>query len=328
MFATFNLGALTPTVDPVSGLHVYVMNTLVSNPDTTGEALAVALMDSSAVPSVLSFYDIGGGTQNITAVGGPAIGATSTNIPGSGPQSIQFDNLGNRIDGAHTQGSAVCFAAGTWILAEDGLVAVEVLQQGQRVETLDAGLQEIRHVVSSEYRWPSYAKDVPDKPIRIPAHCFGPGAPGADLLVSPQHRVLLPGPDPALAPLAPAKALCGWRGIRQLKGKRRILYVHVILDEHHILNANGLACESFLAGPLAVRNVDVEPGRLFAPGQPRQDTPARPILTAKEARVHVRDAQGQWAQDPWGAPASEGGSNEPDVVTCVRSVPHLRVVER
>ncbi|MFT4999662.1 MAG: hypothetical protein ACI8YI_001825 [Paracoccaceae bacterium] len=82
---TFNLGDLTPVLDPDTGFYVYTMTTNVTLPDhTTGvnEAEAVALTDNTLTDPV-SFVDIGGGTTGIVATEGPAIGATSTTISGS-----------------------------------------------------------------------------------------------------------------------------------------------------------------------------------------------------------------------------------------------------
>ena len=87
------LSDLTPVLDATTGFYVYTFETITTDPDgANGNAEAIALVDNSLPDPVLSFFDIGGGTSSITAAAGtPAAGATSTNIPATSEESIQFD---------------------------------------------------------------------------------------------------------------------------------------------------------------------------------------------------------------------------------------------
>lgn len=301
--ATTNLSTLTPTLDPSSGLYVFVFEAEFSEGDNAASQIAeaVALTDSAAVPIVLDFYDIGGGTQNITALDGPANGATSENISGNAPgaQSIQFDNQGNRTDGNLSRGSAVCYCAKTELLTPEGPRAVGSLTPGTPVLTIDHGFQPVRLVSRSYHTWPAGQSDAADKPILIPMNSFGTGLPRADLVVPPQHRILLPDGPPKAAPLAPAKGLIGWRGIRRMRGAREVNYVHVILDRHEVLWANALPCESFFAGAVGVSILRDVTGCNLPKGRPRPDQPARAFWTVGETRRQRDELVKHWPSHLW-----------------------------
>ncbi|HEX9856889.1 MAG TPA: Hint domain-containing protein, partial [Paracoccaceae bacterium] len=91
--------------------------------------------------------------------------------------------------------------------------------------------------------------------VRIAAGAFGRGLPRADLLVSPQHRMLMtaPGQEPVLIP---AKALISRQGVRVMAGLRQVEYIHLIFDHHEVVFANGAASESFLPGKMALVALD------------------------------------------------------------------------
>lgn len=263
--ATVNLGTLTPVLDPDTGYYVYQFSTPVTSPDhilSGGEAEAVALTDvSTGGDGVISFYDIGGGTQDITATEGPAAGTTSSNIPGisGGTQSIQFDIYGNRVDGPLDQGSSIiCFAAGTRIETAIGPRAVERLTPGDLILTKDNGLQELRQVHMRRLSAAELRATPQFRPILLPRDCLAPGQPARDLRVSPQHRMLLDDPRFELyfdAPevLAPAKALVGRvPGVAITDGAAPVTYVHLVFDAHEIVFAEGAPSESFHPGTEAM----------------------------------------------------------------------------
>ncbi|MBJ3761422.1 Hint domain-containing protein [Maribius pontilimi] len=72
-----------------------------------------------------------------------------------------------------------------------------------------------------------------------------------DLLVSRQHGILLGERGFAraghLADCVP--------GIRIAQGKRAVSYHHLLLGRHHVIFAEGVACESFFPGMMAVRSL-------------------------------------------------------------------------
>lgn len=136
-----------------------------------------------------------------------------------------------------------CYLAGTRILTEAGEVPVEALRIGDRVVTLAlngprlAPIRWIGRRALDPRRHPSPAKVLP---IRIAAGALGAGVPHRDLRVSPDHALLVDGA------LVPAEMLLGLPGIRREPPSGPIQYLHVELDAHDVLLAEGAPAESYL----------------------------------------------------------------------------------
>ncbi len=151
-----------------------------------------------------------------------------------------------------------CYAPGTLIDTPDGPRTVESLRPSDLVNTLDHGPQPIRWTRSGEY--PLEEVDEDDKPVLIAADAFGNGMPKQDLIVSPQHRIFV-GSGGQLdgwfksESFAPAKSLTALPGIRHMKGKRNITWVHFACDQHEVVIANGCLSESLLLGPMVVNGL-------------------------------------------------------------------------
>lgn len=292
-----NLGTLTPTLDPDTGYYVYEIVTPITAPNHTGgtnEAEAVALVDiGPSGDGVISFYDIAGGTTAITAVEGPATGATSATIPqaASGTQSIQFDIYGNRIDGALDQGSSVvCFNRGTLIETPGGQVPVEALRPGDLVKTLAGGFQPLCMVHSRRLGGHALRADPGLRPVRISRGALGDGLPRRDLWVSQQHRMLLNRPwfpvmfDVGEA-LVRAKSLpLALPGVTIDARITQVTYYHLVFEQHEIVYAEGAPTESFHPGRMALSSLSsdglAEVYRLFPSlrvGDARPEAPYRTL---------------------------------------------------
>lgn len=265
--AVFTLtdAAVTVTIDPITGYHVYTMDTVVTDPNS-GEAEAVSLVDNS-LPSpdnVLTFVDIGGGTTNITATNGPADGATSTNIPpAAGNRSIQFDIDGNRIDGPFTEGTSVtCFVAGTLINTPDGEKRVQDLRVGGLVSTHSRGAQKIRWIGQSHVSEEKLQRYPNLRPVCIKAGTLATNTPTRDLRVSQQHKMLLS--DPMLDLhygasdfLVKAKDIARrFENAYTDTPDHAVNYFHLLFDTHEIIFANGCPSESFYPGDEAMKAID------------------------------------------------------------------------
>jgi hypothetical protein len=144
--------------------------------------------------------------------------------------------------------AAPCFLAGTRIEVASGMKPVERLRPGDLVQTLDRGLQPLRWVGHSAV--PGVG---PLAPVRIRAGAMGNGR---DLLVSPNHRILL---RMAAAEfhfgqsdvLVPAKALID--GVAVTAAPRATAhYVHLLLPRHEMVFSEGLASESLFTGAMAL----------------------------------------------------------------------------
>jgi hypothetical protein len=146
----------------------------------------------------------------------------------------------------------VCFAQGTRIITRKGALRIEDLQTGDKVLTRDNGYQEIRWIGHSSVA--AYGKFAPV--------LFRPGALGnqTDLLVTPEHRVLLSGWQCELATgeaevLTAAKHLLSNPLVERRVGGL-ITYYHFLLDQHEIVFANGVPCESFYPNTMAMQALD------------------------------------------------------------------------
>lgn len=176
-----------------------------------------------------------------------------------------------------------CFADGTLIQGADGPVAVESLSVGDEVMTLDHGLQPllwVGHMVPS----------LKERAVKIARGALGHG-PSDDLIVSPQHRMLIRSDLAGLwfdAPecLVAAKHLVGRPGVTTAPRPHR--YTHLLFERHEVIFANGSPTESLLPGAVALRGLtaaDRADVLCLLPGLPHAKTPARPILKAWEARL-------------------------------------------
>jgi hypothetical protein len=139
---------------------------------------------------------------------------------------------------------------------QSGEVAIEDLAVGDRVETLDHGLQPIRWIGSSKCQARGNMA-----PILIRKGALGNTR---DLRVSPQHRMLLSGWHAEVLfgereVLATAKSLVSDHSILREEGGE-VEYFHMLFDSHEIVYAEGAPSESFHPGPEGWKALD-EPTR-------------------------------------------------------------------
>ncbi|MGH1330704.1 MAG: Hint domain-containing protein [Paracoccaceae bacterium] len=150
----------------------------------------------------------------------------------------------------------ICFARGTRILTPRGPVAIEALRPGDMVLTRDNGLQPIRWINSRRV-----AATGNFAPVHIAAGTMGNDS---DLIVSPQHRMLLKGHRPELLfgqreVLAAAKHLVNGTTINTIEGGL-VEYFHMMFDQHELIFAEGAITESFHPGDHSLRGL-ADPAR-------------------------------------------------------------------
>jgi hypothetical protein len=135
--------------------------------------------------------------------------------------------------------NVVCFAAGTMILTDNGERLIEDLSPDDRVMTLQGG-EPIRWIGRRRINLVVHPRPEGVQPVRISRHAFADGIPHRDLLVSPDHAILVDGL------LICARQLINGATIRQVEGLPSIEYFHLELDAHAIVLAEGLTAESYL----------------------------------------------------------------------------------
>jgi len=147
-----------------------------------------------------------------------------------------------------------CFIQGTRIQTAHGALPVETLKKGDAVITRDRGVQKIRWIGRKKVQ-----TTVADAPVHIAKGAIGNDS---DLLLSPDHRVLLSGwrcrkIAGADEVTAAARDLMNGRDICQTTGGP-IEYFHFAFDNHEIIIANGAFAESFHPGSVSAEDVSVK----------------------------------------------------------------------
>lgn len=163
--------------------------------------------------------------------------------------------------GSQTAGGVICFTPGTRIRTEDGYRLIQDLCPGDKILTKDNGPQEI---VWTGHRRMTGARlhAMPHlRPIRFKSGAFGIGRPDQDLIVSPQHRMLVRGAAAQALfysdeVLVKAEDLLNDSSVVTDHLLREVTYVHVMLERHNIVWANGLETESFHPANCALDTIE------------------------------------------------------------------------
>ncbi len=193
--------------------------------------------------------------------------------------------------------AVACFTPGTKIATPKGERRVENLKAGDKVITRDNGIQEIRWAGAKPMTWKQLAANAHLKPVLIQAGSLGNGLPETDMMVSPNHRIMVSNDRTALyfqdrEVLVSAKHLAGNQGVQQVE-TMGTTYLHLMFDNHEMVLANGTWTESFQPGDYTLKAVGnaqrTEIFELFpelATPQGRQDyLSARHTVSEQEARV-------------------------------------------
>lgn len=253
MVGTLSLGAPVTTE---LGHDVYVLDINSGSFPDIRSSHSIALSDGGG--EVMQFVNFGSSSSPTI---GAAAGLTSTTIGSAGTgESLETTDGGATysVQSNQNPGTVPCYTPGTMIDTPDGPRAVETLRPGDLVLTVDRGPQPIRWVRSGDH--PLEEAEVDGKPVLIQAGALGEGRPTQDLIVSPQHRILVGGGGQLTQyfeteAFAPAKALTGVPGIRHMKGKTNITYFHFACDRHEVVTANGCQSESLLLGPEVLKGL-------------------------------------------------------------------------
>lgn len=166
---------------------------------------------------------------------------------------------------AHSEGSGgvICFTPGTRIRTPEGLKLIEDLREGDCVQTKDNGAQPIQWIGSRKMTGARLFAMPRLRPVRIGAGMFGIERPDEDLVVSPEHRLLVQGPVArelfnTSEVLVSAKDLINGDTITVDHSLPEVTYVHLLLDQHQVMWANGVETESFHPASAALTTLDAD----------------------------------------------------------------------
>lgn len=297
-FNSFGGGQFTPgktvTIAPGAPIHDILVEDDDPNFDdddgnqtfTPGQVLrGISMPNGIRIESeyVVTLQDAGGTTYRmmaITAQGDafhtygvafspamPPFGQPLTVITAQDVQSDPYASL-----------APACFTPGTRIATPAGPRLVETLRPGSVVTTLDAGPQPVRLVLRQRLQLP--AGPHPHRPVHFPAGALGAALPLATLVLSPQHRLLVRD-DRGGDWLVPAKALAP----PETGAALQVQYLHLVLAQHRLIQAEGVWVESFWPGTQALASLTPRQRAAVAAVLP-QPQPARPFLSPGGARRH------------------------------------------
>ena len=192
---------------------------------------------------------------------------TRDEAPGSKDWSgIVYDSNGDAVGTVSIRSNHIeiegvpCLTRGTMIDTPSGPQAVETLQVGDAVLTRDNGPQVIRWTGTRKLGPRMLAAMPYLRPVRIRAAALGPGIPARDLLVSPQHRILIRSAIAArlfgaAEVLVAAKQLLELDGISIAEDVETAEYFHILFDRHQVITTNGAETESLYTGPEALKSL-------------------------------------------------------------------------
>ncbi len=165
----------------------------------------------------------------------------------------------NRTAGAAEVGGLLaripCFTPGSLIATERGECPVEDLRPGDRVVTRDNGLQRVLWTGESAFGWRDLGLLPVLRPVLIREGALGDGLPARDLLLSPNHRLLVQSRSDGAAAgceaLVAALDLAGRPGV-EVVAPASVNYLQLLFARHEAVLADGVWTESFQAGPAAL----------------------------------------------------------------------------
>lgn len=141
-----------------------------------------------------------------------------------------------------------CFTPGAMITTQRGEVPIQHLQAGDRVITRDNGIQPVRWVGKTQMFLQDFQAEPHLLPVLVRQGSLGKGLPERDLMVSPNHRILVANERTSLRfsereVLVAAKHL-SVPGVHTVQSSGTT-YIHFLCDRHEVVLVNGIWTESF-----------------------------------------------------------------------------------
>lgn len=189
-----------------------------------------------------------------------------------------------------------CFTPGTRIATPKGEVAVEALKVGDTVITRDNGIQEIRWIGKKVLTGAELEARRELLPVMIRKGALGAGLPERDMMVSPNHRMLVSNEKAALLfeeheVLVAAKHLTRMEGVDVIEADE-VAYIHVMFDRHEVVLSDGTWSESFQPGDYTLAGIgDAAREELFSLFPELEDVAARGGFSAARRILRKHEAE-------------------------------------
>ena len=186
----------------------------------------------------------------------------------TGPESgtIEFRDAEGNVTGTTTYSEieevVICFTPGTTIATRRGEIPVQQIKVGDLVVTRDNGMQPVRWVGRRNLGRDNLLRTPGFNPVRIKAGAFGEGVPQRDMMVSPNHRMLVASETAEVMfsereVLVAAKHLVGLDGVDTVTPDK-VSYIHMLFDNHEVVFADGTWAESFQPGAHSMAGIQSE----------------------------------------------------------------------
>ncbi|EAP76977.1 Hint domain-containing protein [Roseovarius nubinhibens] len=244
-----------------AGNQITVMQQVIDLPEATTTALT---FDSLLRPKSNATADSQGFRVDILDSAGHGIASQSfppsntyqayampVTFPEAGSYTLRLTELAPNVTVLEEDISLlVGVVEGTAIDTPDGPAPIESLQIGDLVST-QHGPRAIRWIDAHQITPDDLAANSRLRPVKISAGALGQDLPRADLWMSPEHRMLIHTPlcrklFDADHALVAAHHLTVLDGVEVYDSRESVRYIHLLLDEHAILTAEGTPSESLL----------------------------------------------------------------------------------
>lgn len=221
----------------------------VTTPITGYDATSVITVASGPYAAVAAdFTKNTDGTYTLAISTNPAGNTiTLSNISFAAGYEVGTPTVVQNTDGSWSvvNGSKqVCYLAGTMLLTPNGERAIETLTPGDQVTVYENGTTHTQTILRVGHARATTGStghaDLDGVPVRVRAGALADGIPSRDLLVTPEHCMMLEGG------FIPVRMLVNGMSIAYDHAITEYDYYHVETEQHSVLIANGALSESFL----------------------------------------------------------------------------------
>lgn len=209
-------------------------------------------------------YDVLDLTGSVVDNGSFEVNITGPDSNGNGFDGVvtYFDESGDvtgTLEFSEIENVIPCFTPGTMIATPKGERDVSQLVVGDKIITRDNGLQAIRWIGRKTLSAAELMLRKELYPVMIRQGALGNGLPERDMMVSPNHRMLVASEKASLyfddhEVLVAAKHLTKMDGV-ELMGTQSVTYIHMMFDRHEVILSDGTWSESFQPGDFTLAGI-------------------------------------------------------------------------